>query len=45
MGILENCCIFAKDKLHIGKECKGKQKTETYGRDKQQTIARGHPIF
>ena len=21
------------------------KKTETYGRDKQQTIARGHPIF
>lgn len=22
----ENCCIFAEDKLHLGKDCKGETK-------------------
>ena len=45
MGNLENCCIFAEDKLHLGKECKGKQKIRNYGEDKQQTIASWHPVL
>ena len=26
----ENCCIFAEDKLHLGKDCKGEQKIRNY---------------
>lgn len=29
----ENCCIFAEDKLHLGKDCKGKQKIRNYDGD------------